>query len=92
MSAILLSSNLFLLAVPKIIKYLVILGTVFFVKIPKPPSVVAPSRKTILFNFKKEISAGEIQKDNQRIVFLAGRASALALKIGSNLVVKLHQP
>jgi len=52
------------------------------------PVATAPSRKTILFSYKKEISAGEISKIIKELFFWTVRAlcfSALICKIGSGL-------
>jgi hypothetical protein len=73
LSAFLLSSNLFLLAVPKIIKKVVILETVFSNPIAHRQWSHRPE-KLILFSCKKS-RQGKFKKDNQRIAFLVGRAS-----------------
>ena len=90
LSALLLSSNLFLLAVPKIIKKVVILETVFY-KSPAHRQWSHRPEKLILFSCKKS-RQGKFKKIIKELFFWWGELrSALALKFGSNLVIKLHQ-
>ncbi len=90
MSALLLSSNLFLLAVPKIINKVVILETVFY-KSPAHRQWSPRPEKLILFSCKKSRQR-KFKKIIKELFFWWGElCSALALKFGSNLVIKLHQ-
>ena len=90
MSAFLLSSNLFLLAVPKIINKVVILGTVFYKTSARHHWSHRPE-KLILFSCKKS-RRGKFKKIIKELFFWRGELrSALALNFGSNLVVKINQ-
>jgi hypothetical protein len=90
LSAFLLSSNLFLLAVPKIIKKVVILETVFSNPIAHRQWSHRPE-KLILFSCKKS-RQGNSKKIIKELLFWWGELrSVLTLKFGSDFGVKSHQ-